>query len=67
MKIDFKEEKQNRTVIECTRILLQASEVPRYLWAESVNCAMYLLNRLLSPPTNPNCTSYEFWTVENQT
>ena len=59
-----KSERQNRTVIECARTLLQASEVPKYLWAEAVNCVIYVLNRVLSPPNNPNCTSYELWTGE---
>lgn len=41
-----KAERSNRTINECARTMLLASGLPRRLWAEAANCAVYLLNRV---------------------
>ncbi|KAJ8703697.1 hypothetical protein PYW08_016864 [Mythimna loreyi] len=40
--------------------MLYARNVPLNLWAEAVNCAVYLLNRMSSSQT-PNITPMELW------
>lgn len=56
-----KSERDNRTIVESARTMLEASKLPRYLWAEAVNTAVYIRNRI--PTTqHPNSTPYELWT-----
>ncbi|GKF40183.1 putative ribonuclease H-like domain-containing protein [Tanacetum coccineum] len=51
-------ERKNRTLIEATRTLLADSLLPTPFWAEAVNTACYVLNRVLV--TKPqNKTPYE--------
>ena len=38
-------ERDNRTVMEMARSLLHPKELPKKLWAEAVNTAVYILNR----------------------
>lgn len=40
-----KAERDNRTIVECARTMLQAKKLPNYLWAEAVNTAVYTLSR----------------------
>lgn len=54
-------ERELRTIVECARSMLYARDVPLYLWAEAINCAVYILNRTSSSQT-PNKTPYEIWT-----
>nr|GEZ11262.1 retrovirus-related Pol polyprotein from transposon TNT 1-94 [Tanacetum cinerariifolium] len=57
---DFKliDESQNKTLIEATRTMLPDSLLPTIFWAEAVNTACYVLNRVLV--TKPhNKTPYE--------
>ncbi|GKC83396.1 ribonuclease H-like domain-containing protein, partial [Tanacetum coccineum] len=51
-------ERKNRTLIEAARIMLADSLLPIPFWAEAVNTACYVLNRVLV--TKPqNKTPYE--------
>ena len=53
-------ERKNRTLQEMARVMLHAKNVPQSFWAEAVNTACYLSNRvhLRSGTTQ---TSYELW------
>ena len=53
-------ERKNRTIMEMARCLLFEKKLPKKFWAEAVNTAVYLLNRL---PTRAlkDQTSYEAW------
>jgi transposase InsO family protein len=53
-------EREIRTVVESARSMLYTRDLPLYLWAEAVNCAIYLLNRTSSSQT-PNISPYEIW------
>lgn len=53
-------EREIRTIVESARSMLYARNVPLNLWAEAVNCAVYLLNRTSSSQT-PNITPFELW------
>nr|GEX29777.1 ribonuclease H-like domain-containing protein [Tanacetum cinerariifolium] len=58
-------ERKNKTLIEAARTMLADSFLPTIFWAEVVNTACYVLNRVLV--TKPqNKTPYEILTVENQ-
>jgi hypothetical protein len=39
-------ERKNRHILEVTRCLLFAMNVPKYLWGEAVQTATYLINRM---------------------
>ena len=39
-------ERRNRTLLEMTRSILKAMDVPNYLWGEAVRHATYLINRI---------------------
>jgi transposase InsO family protein len=39
-------ERKNRHILEVTRCLLFAMNVPKYLWGEAVHTATYLINRM---------------------
>ncbi|GJT99440.1 putative ribonuclease H-like domain-containing protein [Tanacetum coccineum] len=51
-------ERKNRTLIEATRTMLVDSKLPTTFWAEAVNTACYLLNRVLVIKPH-NKTPYE--------
>ncbi|OMO72757.1 hypothetical protein CCACVL1_17615 [Corchorus capsularis] len=53
-------ERKNRTAMDMARCLLFEKKLPKKFWAEAVNTAVYLLNRL---PTKAlkNLTPYEGW------
>ena len=53
-------EKKNRTLQEFARSMLNEYDLPKYFWAEAVNTACYILNRVLIRPSL-NKTSYELW------
>ncbi|KAK1432072.1 hypothetical protein QVD17_08962 [Tagetes erecta] len=40
-------ERKNRTLVETARTMLIESKLPIIFWAEAVNCASYVLNRVL--------------------
>ena len=39
-------ERKNRSIMEMTRCMLHEKELPKKLWAEAANTAVFLLNRL---------------------
>ena len=45
-----KAERDNLTIVECARTLLNAKGLPGFLWVEAVNAAVYLLNRVSTCP-----------------
>lgn len=55
-----KAERDNRTIIESARTMLRAKDLPKNLWAEAVNTAVYLLNRTGSS-NGSDKTPYEQW------
>ncbi|GKE40327.1 putative ribonuclease H-like domain-containing protein, partial [Tanacetum coccineum] len=53
-------ERRNRTLIEAARTMLADSKLPTTFWAEAVNTACYVQNRVLVVKPH-NKTSYEFF------
>ena len=53
-------ERKNRVLKEMTRVMLLSNNVPRNLWAEAVNMACYIGNRVFLRLGTRN-TSYELW------
>lgn len=54
-----KAERDNRTIVESARTMIHAKGLPLYLWAEVVNCAVYVLNRTVW--SSSGVTPYEMW------
>ena len=54
-------ERKNRTVVSMVRAMLKAKDLPRELWGEAVNTAVYILNRASSKALQGQ-TPYEKWT-----
>ena len=54
-------ERRNRMVIECARVLLHTSGLPKQNWAEAAATAVYLLNRRPSSSLI-DMTPYQAWT-----
>ena len=54
-------ERKNRSILNMTRSMLKAKEVPKRFWAEAASTAVYILNRC---PTKKlvEKTPYEAWT-----
>lgn len=53
-------ERENRTVVESARSMLYTKDLPKSLWAEAINTAVYVLNR--TPTTQIlNSTPFEIW------
>lgn len=54
-------ERENRTIVEAARsMLFSKPDLPQFLWAEAINCAVYVLNRT-GPSKVENKTLYELW------
>lgn len=53
-------EREMRTIMESARSMLYSRDIPLNLWAEAVNCAVYLLNRSSSTQTK-DVSPYELW------
>ena len=51
-------ERKNRTLQEAARTMLSEKDLPKYFWAEAINTACYVMNRILLRPFL-NKTSYE--------
>ena len=51
-------ERKNRTLIEAARSMLSEYSLPKYFWAEAVNTACYVINRVKIRP-KVNKTPYE--------
>lgn len=52
--------RDNRTICEAARSMLQAQHLPLTLWAEAVNIAVHVLNRTVNSQTGDQ-TPYELW------
>ena len=57
-----KAERANRTIFECARTMLRAKELPKFLWAEAVSTAVYVLNHTTHSSRKNLKTAYEAWT-----
>ncbi|CAH9135713.1 unnamed protein product [Cuscuta epithymum] len=53
-------ERKNRSVMNMSRCLMFEKDLPKQFWAEAVNTAVYLLNRI-STKSLDNKTPYEAW------
>ncbi|KAK1564958.1 hypothetical protein Q3G72_015605 [Acer saccharum] len=53
-------ERKNRVLQEMARVMLLSNNVPRNLWAEAVNTACYIGNRIFLRPDTRQA-SYELW------
>lgn len=52
--------RENRSTVECAHSMLNPSNLPQELWAETYNTANYLLNRTGECPIE-NKSTYELW------
>lgn len=52
-------ERKNRTLVEMARCMLEDAGLPHMFWAEAVNMANYLQNRL--PSKSVDVTPFELW------
>ncbi|KMQ88473.1 gag-pol polyprotein [Lasius niger] len=57
-----KSERDNRTIVESARTMLLSKNLPKNLWAEAVNTAVYTLNRTGLSRTGGSKTPFELWT-----
>lgn len=55
-----KAERENRTIVESARTMLQARNLPVKLWAEAVNTAVYTLNQVVIKDKK-KITPFEVW------
>ena len=53
-------ERKNRSIQEMARTMLNENKLPRYFWAEAVNTACYVGNRVVIRPMLAK-TPYELW------
>lgn len=54
-------ERENRIIVEAARSMLYSKpNLPQFLWAEAINCAVHVLNRT-GPTKIENKTPYELW------
>lgn len=53
-------ERENRTVVEAARTMIDAKQMELRFWAEAVNCAVFVLNRT-GASTVADKTPYELW------
>lgn len=54
-------ERDNRTIVESARTMMQAKQLGTSLWAEATNTAVYLLNRTSMTGEEEVKTPYEIW------
>lgn len=52
-------ERENRTIVELARSMLAACNLPRFLWSNACDTAVYLLNHTSGPSDK---SSFELWT-----
>ncbi|KAK0594167.1 hypothetical protein LWI29_011156 [Acer saccharum] len=58
-------ERKNRVLQEMARVMLLSNNVPRNLWAEAINTACYIGNRVFLRPGTRN-TSYGYGKARGQ-
>lgn len=57
-------ERDNRTIMESARAMLEHKRVPKKLWGEAVNTTVYVLNRSINK-NHDNKTPYElYWRIK---
>ena len=56
-------ERDNRTLMEMARCMLKQERLPDFLWAEALNAACYICNRVPNS-RHPNSSPYEQWYCE---
>lgn len=54
-------ERMNRTLIDLVRSMLQAESIGKELWAEALNTAVYIRNRVASNSLPPRTTPHHRW------
>lgn len=57
-------ERSNRTIVELARTMRLSKNLPKFLWAETVNTAVYILNRTGTSRVQDK-TPYELFTGKN--
>lgn len=53
-------ERENRTIMEAARSMMYATDLPKFLWAEAANTAVYVLN-LTGPTSVEGKTPLDLW------
>lgn len=53
-------ERENRTIVEAARSMLQSSKLPKAMWAEACNTTAYILNRT-GISSKVDKVPYELW------
>ena len=53
-------ERKNRTIQECARVMIHAKKLPYHFWAEAMNTACYIHNRV-TIRSGTSVTLYELW------
>ena len=54
-------ERMNRTLLEMTRSMLHHKDIPEHFWAEAVQTAVYIRNRMTSRTLPCHLTPYHRW------
>jgi len=54
-------ERKNRSLEELVRTMLNENSLPKYFWADAVNTACYVLNKVLMRPILKKTTPYELF------
>ena len=52
--------RKNRTIQECSKVILHAKKLPCHFWDEAMNTACYILNRV-TIRSGTSATLYELW------
>ena len=52
-------ERKNRTLVEAARCMLEEAKLPKTLWAEAINTANYVVNRIAVGKTGQMTSPYE--------
>lgn len=55
-------ERDIRTLVDLARAMIHAKKLPKCLWAEAINTATYIMNRVINRDSDK--TPYELWTGE---
>ncbi|KAM2204349.1 hypothetical protein ACFX1S_023996 [Malus domestica] len=53
-------ERKNRVLLDMARVMINASNMAKYFWAEAISTACYTANRVFLRP-GTKCTPYELW------
>lgn len=53
-------ERENRTLVEAARTMIQGQKMEKHFWAEAINTATYIMNRI-GTSSEKNKAPYELW------